>query len=480
MSNPPERGIIITTAELATEGAGAVLDAIAATGATAITTTTSVVVPADTQTDLREPPIDIAGHRRALDRPIWGRSSTWVHRYVAHPPDPDLWRSLPWPEPPLAPEAVRIDHARQAIDAARDRGLRVHLNFAPYALPGGDARREGMPTNDELRIQYRPVRFIGGIHAEGISWVGCINNPTVRHYGRVRLTELLRHYGDVDGIALEWVEFTVHFLDKLFTCFCDHCRAQAIALGYDWDEITGAVRILWDSLHALTEDQIRAIIGSGDWGDLVVDPEEMHAGFVAWLNFKADSVALAIDDLRQTMAELGAGHLIVSAAEPAAPWGRMSGAGYPEANRGLAAQRVKLYSGQWLMMAGWWANTLLTWNRGSALTPDLAVRAAMSLFGIQFEEAPATLEPDMLTMPGAGESHNLTPESYTHRIETAIALRERQPPILPLLHAYRTAEEFARLLECIRPFAEHGMWVHRYGYLSDEKLDILRQEWSGS
>ncbi len=477
MSTHQERGIIITTAELATEGATQVLDAIAATGATAIATTTNVVVPAESDTGLREPPVDVAGIRRMLDRPIWGRSSSWVRRYVAHPPDPDLWRDLPWPEPPLAPEEVRVDHARHAIDAARARGLSTWINFAPYALPTGPAHRDGMPTNDELLIQYRPQRFVGGIHPEGVSWVGCVNHPTVRHYGRVRLIELLRHYGDVDGITLEWVEYPVFFLEKLFTCFCEHCRAQAIAIGYDWEQITAAVRMLWDSLHALTEDQAHAIIDSGDWGELVIDPEAMRDGFVAWLNFKADSTALAIDDLRQTMVDHGAGHLAVSAAEPAAPWGRMSGAGYARPDR-VASQRVKLYSTQWLMMVCWWTETTLAWNRGSAVTPDLATRAVMALFGIRLEQDPGTLAPDMFVMPGPDETHNLTADSYTHRLETALAMRRDQAPILPLVHAYRPPDELAWLLETVRPFAGNGLWVHRYGYLSDEKLDVLRQEWA--
>jgi hypothetical protein len=480
MSTVPERGIDITTPELATEGTATVLDAIARTGATAITTTTSVVVPADEETDLREPPLDVAGHRRVLDRPIWGRDATWVRRYVAHPPDPDLWRDLPWPSPPLAPEGFRVDHAREAIDGARERGLRVYAHFAPYALPGGSDHREGMPTNAELRLRYRPVRFIGGIHPEGISWVGCLNNPTVRHYGRVRLTELLRHYGDVDGLALEWVEYPAYFLEKLFTCFCDHCRDQALALGYDWDQITGAVRILWDSLHTLTQDQIAAIVGTGDWGDLVPDPEAMRPGFAAWLDFKAASVRLAIEDLRGTMADLGAGDMAISTIAPAVPWGRMSGGAYARAGHGVDTQRVKLYSAHWLMMSCWWTQTLLTWNRGSTLTSDMATRAVMALFGIHFEHEPATLAPELCTMPSPGESHNLTPESFTHRLENALTLRTDQAPILPTIHAYRPADELARLLETIRPFAGHGLWIHRYGYLSDEKLDLLRQEWSRS
>jgi hypothetical protein len=478
MSTSPERGIIVTTAELASEETGAVLDAIATTGANAITTTSNIVVPSDTPTDYREPSIDVQGERRTLDRPVWGRTMTWVNRYVAYQPDPELWRDLPWPPPPAAPEEIRVDHARAAIDGAHARGMRVYAHFAAYALPGGADHREGQPTNDELRVRYRPTRLIGGIHPEGISWVGCINNPTVRAYGRVRLIELLRHYGDVDGLALDWVDFPTFFLEKLFTCFCDHCHAQAISLGYDWEQITGAVRVLWDSLHTLTARQAEALARSGDWGDLVVDPDAMLPGFDAWLDFKAESVALAIADLRGVMTEEGAGHLLVSTVEPALPWGRISGAAFARAGRGVDRQYINLFSAHWLMMVRWWSESILAWNRGSDITPELAIRGMMALFGITLEHPVTDLSPATFGMPARDVPHNLTPASYTDRLENALALQPNQAPVLPLVHAYRPVDDFARQLETVRPYAMNGLWIRRFGYLCDRKLDLLHQEWS--
>jgi|GEM_PF-7120389 len=42
-----------------------------------------------------------------------------------------------------------------------------------------------------------------------------------------------------------------------------------------------------------------------------------------------------------------------------------------------------------------------------------------------------------------------------------------------------SAEEFARHREAAQASDAPGCWVQRYGYLSDEKLGILREIWSG-
>ena len=479
MNSDPERGITITTAELDSEGVELVLDAVAGTGANAVTMSTGQVVEAAPGEGMREPPLDLEGQKRMLDRPLWGKRVLNVQRYAVHTPDPALWSDLPWNPPALAPEAIRVDHVRRAIDASRERGLRVYAALAPYALPGGTGGQVYTTPSTELRDEYRPRRFIGGSHPDAIAFTGCLNNPVVRRLGRARLLEVLRHYGDVDGIVLDWVEYPVYFIDKLFTCFCDHCRHQATASGYDWQEILSSVRQLWDSLHTLTPEQVHALIDSGDWGDLVADPEGMQTGFNAWLDFKAESVALAVRDLRETMAETDAPNVHVSTGGFSLPWGRMSGASYPDENGPVDVQRVKLYSFHWLMMVRWWTEAIMSWNRGSDLRATNMTRATMSLFGLELEHKPSEITPDLFGMPDPDESHNLTPGSYTHRLENALSRRSHQAPLMPVVHAYRSVEDFASLMQTIRPFARRGVWIQRYGYLSDEKLDVLRQEWAG-
>lgn len=480
MQTAPERGIVITTAELASEGVDAVLDTIAATGANAITTTSSVVVPATEATGQREPPLDVAGERRVLDRPLWGERVAWIRRYAAHPPDPALWRDVPWGPPPVAPEHLRVDRARAAIDGAHARGMRASVLTVPYTLPGGTGSQETAPADPRHRDAYRPVRFVGGSHPDGIAFTGCLNNPAVRALGRARVCETIRHYPDADGIVVEWVEYPVYFVDKLFTCFCDHCQRAAAAEGFDWEVITAAVRVLWDSLHTLTPDQVEAHTRSGDWGELVTDPDTMLPGFNAWLAFKARSALRAFEDLRQALDDAGGADVPLIANTFAMPWGRMTGGAWLPRETPIASQRVKLYSFHWLMMVRWWTETMLAWNRGSAITPEAMTRGVLALFNMTLEQEPHRLDPADFGMPGPDEAHNLTMAAYVDRVESLVSRAEGEHAIVPLVHAYRPADEFARLLEALRPLSGGGVWVQRYGYLSDAKLAVLREAWTGT
>lgn len=480
MNTAPERGVNITTGELDSEGVATVLDAIAATGANAIGLPTNVVVESSPEEGLREPPLDLEGERRVLDRPLWGKHALHVQRYPVHAPDINLWRDLPWNPPSAAPEPIRIDFPRQAIEGARARNLRVYAQLAPYVIPGAVGGQDSLTGSGALRNEYRPQRFVGGPNPDAITFTGCLNHPVVRELGRVRVRELLRHYGDVDGLSLDWVEYPVYLADKLFTCFCGHCRIQAQALGYDWETITSAVRVLWDSIHTLTPDQLHALAESGDWGDLISDPDHIQAGIRAWLDFKTESVALALKDIRETMDDAGCRDMLLSTNGFCLPWGRMSGAAYPPGDNGVDSQRVKLYSFHWHMMVRWWSETLLLWNRGSQITPADMTAAVLSLFGMVLQDAPDNVTPEFFGMPAPADSHNLTPGSYTYRLENALARHDNQAPMLPLIHGYRSTESFASLLETIRPYTREGLWVQRYGYLNDDKLAALAHEWHGT
>ncbi len=51
-------------------------------------------------------------------------------------------------------------------------------------------------------------------------------------------------------------------------------------------------------------------------------------------------------------------------------------------------------------------------------------------------------------------------------------------PVLAYLHSYRPAAELAEVLTAAAASGAGGVWVQRYGYLSDEKLAVLRDAWA--
>ena len=110
---------------------------------------------------------------------------------------------------------------------------------------------------------------------------GCLNNPRVRALGRARLREALRHYPDVDGIFLDWTEYTCYFLEDCFTCFCEHCQAAADDASYDWPRMLRDTRALWDRLHRLTPDDLDRATAAAE-SPLLLALMELLAFHSAW------------------------------------------------------------------------------------------------------------------------------------------------------------------------------------------------------
>jgi hypothetical protein len=70
--------------------------------------------------------------------------------------------------------------------------------------------------------------------------------------------------------------------------------------------------------------------------------------------------------------------------------------------------------------------------------------------------------------------------ALTRKIDQAVrqaAAAGQAERCLAYVHSYRPAAEFGRALEAVLASAAAGCWVQRYGYLSDEKLAIMRAVW---
>ncbi len=49
--------------------------------------------------------------------------------------------------------------------------------------------------------------------------------------------------------------------------------------------------------------------------------------------------------------------------------------------------------------------------------------------------------------------------------------------VYALVHGYGPLDDFKRRLQLVADSPVDGVWINRYGYLSDEKLDAIREIW---
>lgn len=471
-------GVIVTSAEAQDEGVEAVLDRIARAGATAISPTIGVMAQGKPGDGSREPPGDVAGQVRVLDRPLWGQRVLYIKSYLPYEPDAALWAETGYAPPPFAPPELRVDVTRQLIDGARMRGMKAQIQISPYTLPGAPGGQSVGSGHGSGSLSERPRRVDQSIAERIVAGHGCLNNPRVRRLGQVRMIEALRHYPDIDGVFLDWAEYTSYFFEDCFTCFCAHCREAAQRKGYDWNRIDLDTRALWDRLHHLTNADVRRAADSADWPFALAGALVEYPGVADLLRFKAESVRDAAADLRQTMNAEGASGVDLALNGFAPPWNLVTGMHYGEVSKVVQETRCKLFTFHWPMITRWWSESLLEWN--PSLDPNAVLKAVTSVLDLP---APANEHRQTIAdygMPRPDEPHPITMEALTRKVDQAVAMTAGRAPCLAYVHSYRPAEEFGRVLEAARASTAPGCWVQRYGYLSDEKVAIMAEIWRSS
>ncbi len=460
-------GVTLLPEYFQSESVNGVLDNLQSrAAATAVTTSPYVMQLADSQSGFREPPVDAgAGQVRLLDRPLWGKRELWVRTAPSFRPDLRLYHGLRYQPPPA--NGLTAEHGpvvEQFLQAARSRGLKVYLQVQA-AIPPGYRVQFGEPELEDI-----PRLPDGSIPKRRLSANGSLASPHIREYAHALIRDLCRRYPDIDGLRVDWPEYPPYLLDSIFLDFGEPARRKAGAMGFDFERMRRAAAELYARLHGGLDDSTLsacAEAGSADEARRRLLPDS--AGLAEWIRFKAKLVESLHAGFRKTMDEAGADHMELWSNAFPPPWNTFSGMDYRLAGRYSSAISVKLYTMHWPMMLRFYGDQLRAGQ--SRESPVRSWRGRWCGCSISPTiRGPARLED--LYYPAPEEPHPAGAAAQHRKIVQA-QLQAGGTPVYALAHGYGPVGDFRNRLETAMAASRHGCWINRYGYLSDEKLDII-------
>lgn len=452
-------GVTVMPEYIQTEGIEGVLANLEKMGATAVATSPYVLEQADEQSGGREPPDDAGqGTIRLLDRPLWGRRELYIRTAPAFEPDQLLYEGLPYqPAEPTELTHTQGEIVADFVRAARGRGLKVYLQVQAAIPPGYRVQFGGPRDEDQSRLPD------GSIPARRVARNGSLASDAIRHYTAALLRDLCRAYPDINGVRVDWPEYPPYSLDDCFVDFGEPARQAAGRLGFDFEALRQAARELRQHLLTRLDNATLKSWCDGGWRQWLADKPAL----ADWLRFKATLVEELLAGFRAVLtAAAGPDMELMPNAFPP-PWSFASGLDFARAAPFSSALCVKVYTMHWPMMLRGYGLTLRQANPD--LDEELLVRLLVEILGMPDEKPHARL--DDYAYPGPEQAHPVGDAPLLQKIEQA-QQAAGTTPILTLAHSYGPLPEFERRMGtalCNR----HGLWINRYGYLSDEKISRL-------
>jgi len=446
------------------EGVDGVLDNIVRRcGATAIATSPYVMAAAQDGKGSREPPADAgAGKVRLLDRPLWGRRELFVSTAPSFEPDLRLYDGLRY-RPAAADALTRSEGGiiDRAIAGAKARGLEVWFQVQA-AIPPGYRVQFGGPEDDD-----RPRLPDGASPTVRVDNNGSLASPHIRAYAAALVRDIVARYPGIDGLRIDWPEYPPYSLDGAFFDFGPHAQAAAARLGFDFAAMRSAAGALRKRLlGGLAPDDLAGwAAGRQTLAGLFGGTPDL----ARWLAFKAALSSEVIATFRQALDAAGASRvkLLPNAFPP--PLAALSGLDFAKLARTCDGVSVKLYTMHWPMMVRAWSDALAASNPALAADPNLG-RGVAKLLGFNDDPGPARLAD--WRYPEPDEAHPVGPRAQETKISAARAAAGGLP-VYALAHGYGPVDDFEARMRIAWRASGGRVWVNRYGYLADAKLDSI-------
>lgn len=456
-------GITVLPEYIQTEGIEAVLANLARAGANAVSTSPYVMEPADERTGSREPPADAnKGEVRLLDRPLWGKRAIYVRTEPSFEPDRSLYAGLRYgPAEPGALMRAEGPLVAEFVRAAKKAGLKVYFQVMA-AIPPGYRVQFGGPEEDDVPRLPR-----GELPGHRLDMNGSLASPNIVGYGCAMLRDLCRAYPDIDGFRVDWPEYPPYTLDGVFLDFGSHARAAAERRGLDFVRMERDVEALRDAVFGGMTDRNLADLLEGDGGrHRLAQALAARPGIADWMHFKR---VLSTEMLMAYRDAIDPGKDLIAMAFPP-PWSLFSGLSYAQLGGIATSIQAKLYTMHWPVMLRFWGDAMLAANPG--LSAKLLGKVLTRWLDIA-DDGGLTRYEDY-AYPGPDAPHPVGLKAQAQKIRQA-QFEAGAIPVVSLAHSYGPLDDVRARLKVAWEASTAGIWVNRYCYLADAKLDIIRE-----
>ena len=457
-------GITVLTPHIQNEGVADTLDRIVKAGATAVAVNTSVVAPSAEGEGSFQPPTDAGSSPRLLERKLWGKDALWLRSGPGHAANRDLFANSPYK--PREPNDLTLSDGPiigELIAEAKARGLKVFIQTSATAPPG-------LHDDDTPRLPD------GRIPSNRMAATGCLASPAVRTYNRAWVQDIFAQYPQLDGIRPDWPEYPCYKLDEAFQDFNPHVKSWADEHGFDFESIRRDVLVFYDYIHGeLTNNDLAAFATAERSQFAILDFYNQFPGVAEWFRLKAALSSGLLRDWKDAITTFGGPDKELSANAFILPFSYVTGLSPALAAKSCDSISVKLYAMHWSLMVEFWASALLKANPN--LSETAVVPALVNLLDLANPDEGGTTIADY-GYPKPDEPHPIALSVQGRKLEQAVSAARGQTKVNALVHGYGPLEDFKQRFEVALKSSVNGIWINRYGYLGDTKLEAIRELWA--
>lgn len=452
-------GITVLGDYILSEGVASVLENLKRVGATAVATNPTVTAPAEEGTGSFQPPTDAGSSPRVFDRPLFGKTSLWVRSGTSYTPNAELYKDAPY-SPRKANDLTEAHGAviGEFVRAATAAGIKVYFQVGA-AQPSG------------LRDEDRPQLPNGELPQNRVADTANLASPAMRAYNRAYVQDLMAAYPEIAGFRPDWPEFPCYTLGECFQGFGPQTESWAKEHGFDYAAIREGVGDLYEHLQGkLTNSQLESLLA--DSFDMNSLPQPLND----WLRLKRELSCDLLRDWRDILNSSGR-DLELSANAFMPNYTDLTGFDFAQAGEICDAVSPKLYTMHWSQMVEFWGQPIL--ERNPDVEEALLVDVLCRLMGIHTPSEAKSRKFHLADYgyPEPDQPHPISSEVQSQKIKEVCQLVDGKAQVTPLVHGYGPIEDFKRRLKLVAASPADGVWINRYGYLSDLKLAAIGRIW---